>query len=107
MNTEIKHHYLSAHSLSTNLSKDQMNDLCSLAVFRTADKGANIYFESDSDKRVCQSIGVVWKKTLSKLSPVASLRMLGSRKPPSFRTAGEWRMWVKGLESLWMQLLKQ
>ncbi len=52
MNTEIKQHYLSSHSLSTNISKVQMNDLCSLAVFRTADKGQNIYFESDSDKRI-------------------------------------------------------
>lgn len=52
MNIEIKKHYLSTHSLSSNLTNDQMNDLCSLASFRVADKNANIYFENDSDSRI-------------------------------------------------------
>ncbi|MEO8147499.1 MAG: Crp/Fnr family transcriptional regulator [Bacteroidia bacterium] len=52
MNTEIKHHYLSSHALSCNLSKDQLNELCSSANFRVADKGENIYFESESDNRI-------------------------------------------------------
>lgn len=52
MNIEIKKHYFGSHSLSANLSNDQMNDVCSLAVFRSADKGDNVYFENDSDKRI-------------------------------------------------------
>jgi CRP/FNR family transcriptional regulator len=52
MNIDIKKHYLGSHSLSSNLTTDQMNDLCSLAIFRIADKGDNIFFASDSDKRI-------------------------------------------------------
>lgn len=52
MNSEIKFHFLSNHQLSNNLSREQLNDLCTSANFRVADKGENIFFESDSDTRV-------------------------------------------------------
>jgi CRP/FNR family transcriptional regulator, cyclic AMP receptor protein len=52
MNTEIKFHYLKSHSIANNLNQEQLIDLCSLAKFRHADKGENIYFDEDADKRV-------------------------------------------------------
>lgn len=52
MNTEIKQHYLSSHALSTNLSQDQLRELCASANFKMADKGENVYFDSESDNRI-------------------------------------------------------
>jgi CRP/FNR family transcriptional regulator len=52
MKPEIKFHYLSGHQLSMNLTNEQLNDLCTCASFRIADRGENIFFESDSDQRL-------------------------------------------------------
>jgi CRP/FNR family transcriptional regulator, cyclic AMP receptor protein len=52
MNTEIKCHYLGNHTLSSNLSREQLEDVAANAKFRVADKGESIYFESNADKRI-------------------------------------------------------
>tara|TARA_R110001592_G_scaffold59819_1_gene181703 strand:- start:1958 stop:2638 length:681 start_codon:yes stop_codon:yes gene_type:complete len=52
MQREIKYWYLRNYNLFSNLTKEQINDLCGISKFVRMKKGHTIYFASDEVKRV-------------------------------------------------------